>query len=119
MRLAHRLKKPLTLQPISREKTRPNAGWRWWKGLLATRQSGEDRTILLDLAMAAYALGRVPEARQIMQRCLNATPNAAQSDDAKRFLATTALEQPSPDVIAAEPEIQKILKTQPDYVPAL
>ena len=93
----------------------------WAYSLLqeSARQRGDDPTILHDLAMAAYALGKVPEARQIMQRCLNATPNAAQSDDAKRFLATTALEQPSPDVIAAEPEIQKILKTQPDYVPAL
>jgi predicted Zn-dependent protease len=54
-----------------------------------------------------------------MQRSLDAAPGAPQSEDAKRFLAMTALDHLSAEVVAAEPEVQKILKTQPDYVPAL
>ena len=54
-----------------------------------------------------------------MQRSLDATPEAEQSEDAKRFLVMTALDQLSAEVAAAEPEVQKTLKMQPDYVPAL
>ena len=54
-----------------------------------------------------------------MERCLTAAPAAAQSDDAKRFLSMTALDRPSADVVAAEPQVQQILKMQPLYVPAL
>jgi lipopolysaccharide biosynthesis regulator YciM len=54
-----------------------------------------------------------------MQRALNAEQDAAAADDAKRFLAMTSLDQLSPETVAAEPEIQMTLQTEPDYVPAL
>ncbi len=93
----------------------------WAYSLLqeSSRQRRDDPGVLHDLAVTAYALGKAPEARQIMQRSLDAAPDAAQSEDAKRFLAMTTLDQPSAGVVAAEPEVQRILKTQPDYVPAL
>jgi tetratricopeptide (TPR) repeat protein len=93
----------------------------WAYSLLqeSARQRSADPSILHDLAMAAYALGKVPEARQAMQRSLKAAPDAAQSEDAKRFLAMTALDTASADVVAAATEVQETLKTQPDYVPAL
>jgi tetratricopeptide (TPR) repeat protein len=93
----------------------------WSYSLLqeSARQRRNDPDILHDLALTAYALGRAPEARQTMQRSLDTAPGAAQSEDAKRFLAMTALDHLSAEVVAAEPEVQKILKTQPDYVPAL
>lgn len=93
----------------------------WAYSLLqeSTRQRKNDPAVLHDLGMTAYALGKLSEAREMMQRSLNAAPDAAQSDDAKRFLAMTALDRSSAEVVAAEPEVQKILKTQPDYVPAL
>jgi len=93
----------------------------WAYSLLqeSARQHGDNSGILHDLAMTAYALGKVPEARQTMQRSLDASTDAAQSEGAKRFLAMTALDQSSADIVAAGPEIEKILKTQPDYVPAL
>ena len=93
----------------------------WAYSLLqeSARQRRNDPDILHDLALTAYALGKAPEARQTMQRSLDAAPSAAQSEDAKRFLAMTALDHLSPEVVAAEPEVQKILKTEPDYVPAL
>ena len=93
----------------------------WAYSLLqeSARQRRDDPSVLRDFAMAAYALGKVSEARQTMERCLKAAPDAAQSEDAKRFLAMTALEQPSADVVASETEVRKTLEKQPDYVPAL
>jgi tetratricopeptide (TPR) repeat protein len=93
----------------------------WAYSLLqdGARQRRDDPGILHDLAMAAYALGKVPEARQAMQRSLKAAPDAAQSEDSKQFLAMTEFEQPSPEVAAAEPEVRKALEKQPGYVPAL
>src|SRR4029077_14632630 len=41
------------------------------------------------------------------------------ADDAKAFLALTALEQNPERLQQSEPEIQRILATDPDYVPAL
>src|SRR5207247_120540 len=66
--------------------------YNWAYSLLqeSARQRRNDPTVLHDLALATYALGRVPEARQTMERCLTAAPAAAQSDDAKRFLSMTA-----------------------------
>jgi tetratricopeptide (TPR) repeat protein len=93
----------------------------WAYSLLqeSARQRRNDPGILHDLALAAYALGKVPEARQTMQRSLDAAPNASQAEEAKRFLAMTALDQSSAELVAAEPEIKKILQSKPDYVPAL
>ena len=93
----------------------------WAYSLLqeSARQRRNDPDILHDLALTAYALGRAPEARQTMQRSLDAAPSAVPSEDAKRFLAMTALDHLSPEIAAAEPEVQEILKTQPDYAPAL
>ena len=97
------------------------ANFSWAYSLLqeSARQRGNDPDILRDLALTAYALGKVPEARQTMQRSLDAVPGGVPSEDAKRFLAMTALDHPSAEVVAAEPEVQKILKSRPDYVPAL
>jgi tetratricopeptide (TPR) repeat protein len=93
----------------------------WAYSLLqeSARQRRNDPDILHDLALTAYALGRVPEARQTMQRSLDAAPGAVSAEDAKRFLAMTSLDRPSAEVAVVEPEVQKMLKTQPDYVPAL
>jgi tetratricopeptide (TPR) repeat protein len=92
----------------------------WAYGLLqeSGRRGPDDPQVLHDLAMTAYFLGKLPEARETMQRALNAKPDAAQSDDAKRFLAMTALNEPS-KAVGARSEIEQILKEQPDYAPAL
>jgi tetratricopeptide (TPR) repeat protein len=93
----------------------------WAYNLLqeSARQLKTDPGVLHDLALTNYALGKVSEARLTMQRCLDAGPDAAATEDGKRFLAMTTLDQPAADVVAAEPDVQKILKAQPDYVPAL
>jgi tetratricopeptide (TPR) repeat protein len=85
----------------------------------SARQQKSDPDVLHHLALSAYALGKVPEARQTMQRSLDEGTGKEPSEEAKEFLSMTALAQPSADVISAEPEIRKILTKRPDYVPAL
>jgi len=77
------------------------------------RGGSTDAAVLHDLSMANYAMGKVSDAREIMQRAMNANPAPADAEDGKRFLAMTADESPS------ETEIDGVLKAQPDYVPAL
>jgi tetratricopeptide (TPR) repeat protein len=93
----------------------------WAYSLLqeGARKGASDPVVLHDFAVAAYALGKVPEARQSMQRVVDLDPNSARADEAKRFLSMTPLDQTSPEAVTAQPEVEKILKAQPDYVPAL
>jgi tetratricopeptide (TPR) repeat protein len=93
----------------------------WAYSLLheSARKNNQDAAVLRDLALTAYALGKVSEAREAMQRSLEAVPNGPQSDEAKRFLTFVALDQPSPEVVATEAKVQETLKEQPNYVPAM
>jgi tetratricopeptide (TPR) repeat protein len=84
---------------------------------VSARQASNDAGILHDLAWAAYSLGKVSEAQQTMQRVLQASPDARQSEDAKTFLAMTAFDQNN--LATSEPDIEKLLRAAPDYVPAL
>jgi Tfp pilus assembly protein PilF len=85
----------------------------------SARQLPDDAKVLRDYAWTAYSLGRVSEARSIMQRVLEAHPNPRQSSDATSFLAMTALEQNPEELAKSEPEIQNLLATEPRYIPAL
>ncbi|HST29293.1 MAG TPA: tetratricopeptide repeat protein [Chthoniobacterales bacterium] len=87
----------------------------WAYSLLqeSTLRTAGDPAVLHDFAMANYALGKVSDARRIMQQAMGANPGAAESEDGKRFLAMTAAEQPP------QTEIEAALKAEPDYVPAL
>ncbi len=93
----------------------------WSYSLLqdAARQRENDPLILHDLAWAAYSVGKVNEARDVMQKAMTANPNPSQAADAKEFLALTALDENSKELMAAENEIQKELRLNPEYVPAL
>jgi len=93
----------------------------WSYSLLqeAVRQRANDPSILHDLAWAAYRLGKVNEARDAMQKALTTGPEAPPAADAKKFLALTALDENPKELMAAEIEVQKELKANPDYVPAL
>jgi tetratricopeptide (TPR) repeat protein len=93
----------------------------WAYSLLqeSSRQVTDDAAILHDYAWAAYTLGKVGEARQIMQKVLKIGPESPQSKDAKSFLSITAADQSPQELAAAEPEVQKILETDPNYLPAL
>jgi tetratricopeptide (TPR) repeat protein len=85
----------------------------------AVRQRANDPSILHDLAWAAYSLGKVNEARDAMQKVLNNNPDSARAADAKKFLALTALDENPKELVVAETDVQKELKADPDYVPAL
>ena len=93
----------------------------WAYSLLqeSARQLINEPAILHDAAWAAYSLGKVGEAQQTMQRLLDSAPNSTQAEDAKRFLAMTALDDASKDFSAAAAEVDQLLKTDPQYVPAL
>jgi tetratricopeptide (TPR) repeat protein len=85
----------------------------------SARQLGSDARVLHDLAWSAYSLGKVTEARDAMERSLNASPDADISDDGKMFLTLTAIEMDSAAPVPAQTEIDSELKTHPQYVPAL
>jgi tetratricopeptide (TPR) repeat protein len=93
----------------------------WAYSLLqeSARLRPDDASILRDYAWAAYSLGKMNEARQTMQRVLKASPDSRHSEDAKSFLAMTGLDGKPADLAAAEPQVQKILKADANYVPAL
>ena len=93
----------------------------WSYSLLqeAARQRQNDPLVLYDLAWAAYSLGKVNEARDAMQKVVTNNPDSSQAADAKKFLALTALDENPKELMAAEAEVQKELKSNPEYVPAL
>jgi tetratricopeptide (TPR) repeat protein len=93
----------------------------WAYSLLqeSSRKAGDNFQVLYDLGMSAYALGKVPEARQAIERSLKASPDAAQAKDAMQFLAMTGRDQKSAQALGDDQEVQGVLRTQPDYVPAL
>ena len=94
----------------------------WAYGLLqeSARQLPEDAPIQHALATAAYGLGRVKEAQQLMERVAGlAAANSPEAADAKKFLELTALAQDPARLAEAGPEVQKILQADPASVPAL
>jgi tetratricopeptide (TPR) repeat protein len=93
----------------------------WSYSLLqeAVRQRQNDPSLLHDLAWAAYSLGKVNEAREVMQKALAAGSNFPEVADARKFLSLTVLNKNQNELMAAEKEIQKELQTNPEYLPAL
>jgi tetratricopeptide (TPR) repeat protein len=96
--------------------------YRWAYSLLqeSAHKNSNDIQVLHDLALAAYANGKVPEARETMQRYLNVSPAGEQTEEAKQFLTLTALEQSSGDATAADhQQVEERLSAHPDDIPAL
>jgi uncharacterized protein HemY len=54
-----------------------------------------------------------------MQKALANNPDPTQAADAKKFLALAALEENPKELMAAEIDLQKELRANPEYVPAL
>ena len=93
----------------------------WAYSLLqeSSRQLVDDAAVLHDFAWAAYSLGKTSEAEDAMQRVLQLAPGSRQSEDAKSLLTMTALSRKPAGVAAAEPDVQRLLKADSGYVPAL
>ena len=99
-----------------------NAGnYSWAYSLLqeSSRQLGSDPQVLYDFAWAAYGVGKIDQAQEAMQQCLNASPDSQIASAAKSFLVLTKAEQDPAGLAAARPEIEKSLKQDPQDVPAL
>ncbi len=79
----------------------------------------DDPLILHHYAWAAYGLGQVSEAQKAMQSMLQMAPHSPQSEDARSFLAMTALDRSRKNLTAAEPDVQRLLKADNNYIPAL
>ena len=64
-------------------------------------------------------MGKVNEARDLMQKVAAAGGNTPEIAEAKKFLAFTAVDQDRKQLVVAEGEVQKELAANGDYVPAL
>ena len=93
----------------------------WSYSLLqeAARQRENDPSILHNLAWAAYSLGKVNEAQEVMQKALAAGSDFPEVTDARKFLSLTKLDENPNELVVAENEIQKELRANPDYLPAM
>jgi tetratricopeptide (TPR) repeat protein len=96
-----------------------NFTWAYSLLQLSARQLADDPTVLHDCGWAAYSLGKVSEARELMERTLKVAPAPEISGDAQSFLRMTALDGNPKEAVTLEPETQKLLKADPNYVPAL
>src|SRR4029077_4599834 len=83
----------------------------WAYSLLqeSARQLANDPTVLHDCAWAAYSLGKVSEARELMERTLKVAPAPEISGNAQSFLLITAVDRNPKEAVTLEPEIQKLL----------
>ncbi|MDQ3118654.1 MAG: tetratricopeptide repeat protein [Verrucomicrobiota bacterium] len=93
----------------------------WAYSLLqeSSRQTPETPSLLRNYAWAAYALGKLNEAQQAMQKVVALLPDSSEGADAKSFLAMTALEAAAEKTSVDQAQVQALLQKDPDYVPAL
>jgi tetratricopeptide (TPR) repeat protein len=96
-----------------------NFAWSYSLFQEVARQRENDPSVLHDLAWAAYGLGKVDEARGLMQKALAASASFPEAADARRFLSLTELAENPTTLVAAENEVRKELQTDRDYLPAL
>jgi Flp pilus assembly protein TadD len=96
-----------------------NFGWSYSLLQEAARQRSDDPAVLYSLGWSAYAMGKVNEARDLMQKVAAAGGNTPETADAKKFLKFTALDQDPKQLVAAEGEVQKELVSNSGYVPGL
>jgi tetratricopeptide (TPR) repeat protein len=86
---------------------------------LTARNQPQDPEVLYDLGGAFYSIGRVSDAISSMQTALQNGAAFSHADAARRFLAMTDLADKPAQAVAAQSQVMEILKSTPDYVPAL
>jgi tetratricopeptide (TPR) repeat protein len=93
----------------------------WAYNLLqeSARQLPDDPAIAQDFAWAAYSMGKVGEAQEVIQRIANVAGADKGQQDAQRFLAMTELDSDGKDPTSSEKEVTSVLAADPNYVPAL
>ena len=89
---------------------------RWAYSLFqeAVRRLDTDPSVIRDFAFSSYSLGKIQEARHIMQTVGRLHPAPEVASDAAAFLQMT-----SPDPLPRETEIDDTLNKHPNYIPAL
>jgi tetratricopeptide (TPR) repeat protein len=85
---------------------------------VARKESGNPQ-VLFDFAEAAYATGQVPDAEAAMHSALQAGNAFSGAGEAARFLNLIALAANPSQAVTAASQVAEILKTEPNYVPAL
>ena len=95
--------------------------YKWSLSLLqlTVQAQPQNPEVLYDLGEAYYSAGRVPEARTAIQNALQAGAAFSRTNEAQRFLAMTDLADKPAQALAAQSQVETILKSAPDYVPAL
>jgi tetratricopeptide (TPR) repeat protein len=86
---------------------------------LTAQAQPQDPEVLYDFGETLYSVGRVPDARIEMQNALQTGTAFSRAGEASRFLAMTDLEDKPTQALAAQSQVEAILKTAPDDVPAL
>jgi Flp pilus assembly protein TadD len=86
---------------------------------LTAQVQPQNPEVLFDLGEAFYSVGRVPDARIAAQNALQTGAAFSRTNEAKRFLAMTDLADKPAQALAAQSQVEAILKSAPDYVPAL
>ncbi len=94
---------------------------KWAMSLLrqaVLRQRGNPE-LLYDFAEAAYGVGQVAVAEAAARGALQADASFSRSGEASRFLSLVAMSTNPSRALAAESQVGQILKSDPDYAPAL
>lgn len=95
--------------------------YKWASSLLrdAALKLPDQPALLYDLAWSCYGLGQLKDAEAAMQNALAPGTAFDHTEDAKRFLSLLAAYRDPAQLQAALPQLEAILKTDPNYVPAL
>ncbi|HNU53282.1 MAG TPA: tetratricopeptide repeat protein [Verrucomicrobiota bacterium] len=93
---------------------------KWGLSLLQTsaQRLPGDATVLYDLAVAFYGVGRWPDAANTLRRALEADPKFPQADAARRLQEMIALGSNPAQAVQSLARVQEILKADPQYTPA-
>jgi tetratricopeptide (TPR) repeat protein len=93
--------------------------WAYTLLLPASENNTAGPDTLYQFGMAAYDLGKISDAVSAMQAALQSGTNFANAGNARRFLDLQTLATDPAKAVADESQIAEILKSNPDYVPAL
>ncbi len=99
----------------------PSGSYSWAYGLLqeASTAAPADVAVRRDLALAAYGLGKVDEARKNMQQIVSSAGSSPEAQGAATFLALTAYDGNPQSLAELEPKAEAALKSDPTDAPAL
>ena len=95
--------------------------YKWAASLLqqALSQQPQNPEVLFDFALASYSVGQVSDAASNAKSALQVGSGFSRADAATRFLDMIALADDPERATASSSRVQDLLKSQPDYVPAL